>query len=36
MVDRLQLLVAVNMLAPPATTGVAKRLAVSSDEAIRH
>jgi hypothetical protein len=33
MVDRLRLLVAVNMLAPPTTTGVAKRLAVSSDEA---
>ena len=33
MVDRLRLLVAVNMLAPPTTTGVAKRLAVSRDEA---
>jgi hypothetical protein len=33
MVDRLQLLVAVNMLAPPSTTGVAKRLAASKDEA---
>lgn len=33
MVDRLRLLVAVNMLAPPTTTGVAKRLAVSSAEA---
>lgn len=33
MVDRLRLLVAVNMLAPPTTTGVATRLAVSSDEA---
>lgn len=33
MVDRLRLLVAVNMLAPPTTTCVAKRLAVSRDEA---
>src|SRR6478672_740541 len=33
MVDRLRLLVAVNMLAPPTTTGVAKRLGVSRDEA---
>jgi hypothetical protein len=33
MVDRLRLLVAVNMLAPPTTTCVAKRLAVSTDEA---
>ena len=33
MVDRLRLLVAVNMLAPPTTTGVAKRLAVSREEA---
>jgi hypothetical protein len=33
MVDRLKLLVAVNMLAPPTTTGVAKRLAVSSEVA---
>jgi hypothetical protein len=33
MVDRLRLLVAVNMLAPPTTTGVAKRLAVSRGEA---
>jgi hypothetical protein len=33
MVDRLRLLVAVNMVAPPTTTGVAKRLAVSRDEA---
>lgn len=33
MVDRLRLLVAVNMLAPPTTTCVAKRLAVSREEA---
>jgi hypothetical protein len=33
MVDRLRLLAAVNMLAPPTTRGVAQRLAVSTDEA---
>jgi hypothetical protein len=33
MVDRLRLLAAVNMLAPPTTRGVARRLAVSTDEA---
>jgi hypothetical protein len=33
MVDRLRLLTAVNMLAPPSTPAVARRLAVSRDEA---
>lgn len=33
MIDRLGLLAAVNMLAPPSTQGVAKRLAISRDEA---
>jgi predicted ArsR family transcriptional regulator len=33
MVDRLRLLAAVNMLGPPTTRGVARRLSVSTDEA---
>jgi hypothetical protein len=33
MVDRLLLLTAVNMLAPPSTRGLCRRLAVSRDEA---
>ena len=33
MVDRLRLLAAVNMLAPPSTRAVAQRLSVSRDEA---